>query len=94
MTAIIWDIVASLLQTCKLIKQRNSLIKQEVCSKTPHTYPHLLEERGQGNFTGEQISQTQQLVAGIEPGPHDSETSKDSVCHCADWLLVINSHLS
>ena len=31
--------IASLLQIGKLIRQRNSLIKQEVCSKMQHTYP-------------------------------------------------------
>ena len=33
----IYDITF-LFQTCKLIRQRNSLIKQEACSKLPHTY--------------------------------------------------------
>ena len=37
----------------------------------------------QRNFTGASISQTQQLVAGIEQGPSDPETSAYPLCHCA-----------
>ena len=36
-----------------------------------------MEERGQGHFSGAPISQTQQPVAGVEPGPSEPETSTD-----------------
>ena len=33
--------ITSLLQTCKLLRQLNSLIKHEAWSKMPHTYPSI-----------------------------------------------------
>ena len=88
---IIYDI-ESLLQAIKPIRQWNSLIRQEGCSRelcssnvAAHLHLHTLKkERQQVILVGALNSQTQRLLAGIEPESHDHDTSTEQVCHCTD----------
>ena len=57
---------------------------------------HLYNPRRRGGkvmFIGAPISQTQQLVAGIEPGPHNPETSTEPL-RSSKYFSCLTAHVS